>query len=177
MLSNSSPQTPHYEPDWEVRSDEGKGESFYEVVDSRLNRRDLLKAGFAGLVASALFGGASTSSASKGSARAAGRGMGLSFPPISSSTEDLIRVPSGYRAETVIAWGDSLNERVPKHKDGDLSAKNQSEQFGYNCDFVGYHPLPFGSKNSTHGLLSVNHEYVNPELMFAGWDLKKATVE
>lgn len=177
MLSSSDPQTPHYEPDWEVRSDDGKGESFYEVVDSRLNRRDLLKAGFAGLVASALFGGASTSSASKGSARAAGRGMGLSFPPISSSTEDLIRVPSGYRAETVIAWGDSLKEGIPKHKDGDLSAKNQSEQFGYNCDFVGYHPLPFGSKNSTHGLLSVNHEYVNPELMFAGWDLKKATVQ
>lgn len=175
MLSPSDSQTPHYEPDWEVRSDEGRGESFYEVVDSRLNRRDLLKAGFAGLVSSALFGGSSSQAAAAGSVQKQSRHSGLTFKPIASSTEDVIRVPSDYRAETVIAWGDPLKASAPRHKDGDVSAKNQSQQFGYNCDFVGYHPLPFGSKNSAHGLLSVNHEYVNPELMLAGWDKKKAT--
>ncbi len=178
MLSHSDSETPHYEPDWEVRSDEGKGESFYEVVDSRLNRRDLLKAGFAGLVSTSLFGGAGKALA-VGVVPAAtmGRQSSLAFEPISSSVEDRVIVPPGYRAEKVIAWGDSMKPSVPAHKDGDLSAKNQSEQFGYNNDFLGYHPLPFGSKNSNHGLLSANHEYVNPELMFQGWNKKLTTQE
>jgi uncharacterized protein len=48
------------------------------------------------------------------------------------------------------------------------SAVAQKRQFGYNNDFLGYFPMPGAANPSRHGLLVVNHEYTNEELMFAG---------
>ena len=42
---------------------------------------------------------------------------------------------------------------------------SQRRQFGYNNDFIGYVPL---EGSSEHGLLLVNHEYTDAQLMFPG---------
>ena len=50
------------------------------------------------------------------------------------------------------------------------TAEAQARQFGYNNDYLDFIPL---EGNPDHGLLLVNHEYTNAELMFPAW----ATVE
>ena len=48
----------------------------------------------------------------------------------------------------------------------DQTAESQASQFGYNNDFIGYHPDR--RRRAEHGLLVVNHEYTNEQLMFPG---------
>ena len=48
------------------------------------------------------------------------------------------------------------------------TAAGQKLQFGYNNDYLGYLPMPGATNPSHHGLLVVNHEYTNEELMFPG---------
>jgi len=155
-----------------VRSDDGVGEAFAEIVSRRLSRRELLASGLA--AGYALSGGSLLERVLE-----AGRApeSGLDFLPIKPSTADDIVVAQNYAAQVVVRWGDPLQAGMAPFSADKLTPLYQAHAFGYNNDFLGFMPLPAGSKNSDRGLLAVNFEYVNPELMFPVSDPKELTRE
>ena len=68
----------------------------------------------------------------------------------------------------LIRWGDPVVAGAPAFDPTNQTAAAQEKQFGYNNDFIGLHPLPAGSTTGDRFLMVVNHEYTDPNLMFAG---------
>ena len=109
-----------------------------------------------------------------------GAGPRLGFAAIEISSADAVRVPAGYRADVLIAWGDPVGDPagMPAFRfDASNSAEEQALQSGTHHDGMSFFPLPLGASNSTHGLLVMNHEYPDHNSMFpdgrANWSLAK----
>ena len=92
----------------------------------------------------------------------------LTFPEIAVGLDETHHVPEGYEAQILIRWGDPLLPGAPAFDVDNLTGSAQEKQFGYNCDFIGLHPLPRGSQASDRFLMCVHHEYTNTNLMFSG---------
>jgi uncharacterized protein len=137
-------------------------ETFASILQAYMSRRTLLK----GAVTSLVLAYASPWLRSSAEAGSAG------FTSLTHSMEDKLLVPSGYEYQVLIRWGDPVIPDTPRFDPQAQTPAKQARQFGYNADFIGFLPLPYGTHNSDHGLLVVNHEYTNPELMFANWDGK-----
>src|SRR5688572_23275574 len=151
----------HYE-DEVVRSDQGRGETFDDVMEARISRRTVLAGGLAL--------GLSTLALGK-LADWAPSAPRLSFKPITSPpTGASIVVPEGYQWMPLLRCGDPIFPNATALSPRAQTAEAQRLQSGYNCDFVGFMPLPQGQTSSNRGVLCVNHEYTNPELMFPGYD-------
>jgi uncharacterized protein len=75
-------------------------------------------------------------------------------------------VAPGYDAQVLLRWGDKLFPDAPHFDPLKQTADAQLKQFGYNNDYVGFVPL---EGSTERGLLVVNHEYTNAELMFPAW--------
>ena len=90
------------------------------------------------------------------------------FEEIEAKVEQNHAVANGYDADILIRWGDPVLPGAPAFDPLAQTADAQSKQFGYNNDFLGYFPMPGAANPSAHGLLVVNHEFTNEELMFPG---------
>lgn len=135
--------------------------TYAELVSARFSRRAMLL-GAAGAAAASAF------TLRLPDAAAATTGSTLTFPELAKIYDQTHHVAEGYDADILIRWGEAI---IAGGKDLDAANQNaadQAKQFGYNCDFVGYLPLPLGSNSSDHGLLCVNNEYPDPHIMFPG---------
>ena len=130
---------------------------------ARMARRSLLSGTAAAMVAARLGG---NGLASAQAASALPDELTLDFDELEHGIDDTHHVADGYRADVLLRWGDPLFADAPPFDPHNLTAAAQAKQFGYNCDFVAYFPLPKGSERSDHGLLCVNHEYTSSDLMF-----------
>ena len=134
--------------------------TFEEIVEARMSRRGFLK----GVSALALGAGA----AGVGGAPALANSSSLTFKELAHGNDEKLHVAEGYQQTVLIRWGDPVEGEASPFDPLRQTAGAQLRQFGYNNDFVGYLPLPAGSRNSDHGLLVINHEYTNTDLMFPG---------
>ncbi len=128
---------------------------------SPLTRRAVLKAGLAAAVLAA-FG-----AVRPGAATATISGS-LGFNAVPVSSDDTVRVPSGYRASVLWRWGDPVGSTQGQpafRADASNSADEQMLQAGMHHDGMRFFSLPQGSTNSAHGLLVVNHEYTDDGLL------------
>ena len=133
-----------------------------DVVAARYGRRDLLK-GLLGVAAiSATVSPLALAAARR--AEAADELARFPFPELTAAPDETIHVAEGHQAQVLISWGDPVLPGAPAFDPKAQSAQAQAQQFGYNNDFVGFIPLD----GPDHGLLVVNHEYTNEELMFPG---------
>lgn len=87
------------------------------------------------------------------------------LPPV-----DLVTVPSGYTARLFVAWGDPIVAGGAVYlADASQTATEQAKQFGAHTD--GMHFFPFGGvggqPSSDRGVLCVNNEYTDEELLHA----------
>jgi secreted PhoX family phosphatase len=110
----------------------------------------------------------------------AGDAPALDFEEVPHGNTETHAVPEGYRAQTLMRWGDPVEAGAPAFDPLKQTAAAQAKQWGYNNDFVGWMPLPAGSGIAGRGLLCVNFEYTDTHLMFPGLqpgDLDKVSKE
>ena len=134
-----------------------------ELIAERLSRRDLLAAAGAAALLPALPALAQDSGNTPH-----GGPSSLGFTELRHQMAQRDAVAEGHEIQVVIRWGDPILPDAPDHDPAHLTVEAQRGQFGYNNDYLDFFPLPHGSASADRGLLVVNHEYTNTNLMFPG---------
>jgi secreted PhoX family phosphatase len=134
--------------------------TLHSILEARLARRDVLRAGLGAAALAALGVGARP--------RPAVAAPLFAFKGVPVSTADRVTVPDGYTADVLYAWGDPVSEGPAFKPDASNTAAEQELQAGMHHDGLHYFPLPRGSDSSTRGLLAVNHEYTDDGLLHPG---------
>jgi secreted PhoX family phosphatase len=136
-----------------------------DVIAARFGRRDILKAA---LGAAAIVTGACPPGLTVVDPARANGASRTRFEEVEAGVDATHHVADDHDADVLIRWGDPVLPGAPPFDPLQQSAAGQKLQFGYNNDYLGYLPMPDAADPSRHGLLVVNHEYTNEELMFPG---------
>lgn len=151
-------------------------ETFAEVSRRYLSRRAFVTgaaaaAGLLTLKFSGLEGLAGTAAAAEDTA---GQSTGtlLNFTPVPLDDKDRTMVAAGYTSRVLIRWGDPLLLDGQGFNFDTFTAAQQMVSCGYNHDYVGYLPV-----DDRFGVLVINNEYTNPEIMFRNYDPENPTKE
>ncbi|MBM2575744.1 PhoX family phosphatase [Jannaschia sp. Os4] len=138
------------------------GRTIGDVINARYGRRDVLR-GMLGVGATtALFG---TSAMVAPRPAAAAEVSRYAFDELGWGNDTQHHVAPGHVAQVLLRWGDPVLADAPAFDVANQTAAAQLGQFGYNNDYVGFVPL---NEDGSRGLLCVNHEYTNEEVMFPG---------
>jgi uncharacterized protein len=152
----------HYELSEDAGTNASQNPTMGEIIAERMSRRDLVK----GILAVSAITAVAAPMIGDMEARAqvaANTTPSFNFKEIAAGSDEKHYVADGYDADILIRWGDPVLPGSPDFDPQTQTPAKQATQFGYNNDYLGYIPL---DGKSDHGLLCVNHEYTNEELMF-----------
>ena len=153
----------------ELPSNSSNNPHINELIES-IGRRQVITGGAAlGILA---FFGAPLLPRTTEASQAAGlprRQERLLFNAIPVTRADTVTVPEGFKASAFIPWGTPITGTYPAFlDDASNTARDQDDQTGMHHD--GMHFFPIDAQNgkgrdSSHGLLVVNHEYIDAPLL------------
>lgn len=165
MTSQSrQPISRQFEESEDVGSSPEAGPTIGDVIAARYSRREIMRGALGITAISAAAAPLAIAAAGRAAAQATSTTPSFDFKELRAGADATHHVAEGYEADVLIRWGDKVLEGAPRFDPTRQSAEAQARQFGYNNDFLGYVPLD----GSRRGLLVVNHEYTNEELMFPG---------
>lgn len=160
----------------EPLSNHSSNPHFNQILEKRLSRRQVLSGSLTAAVAG-MFGAASLAVAAKPGANPAkflppaakgrppfGLNPTLGFNAIPVTRADAATLPYGYKAQVLIPWGTPITGKYPAY-DGVYgnSGAEQEQQVGSHHDGMHYFPMPHDPNG--HGLLCLNHEYVDQSVL------------
>lgn len=158
-MTDQKPLSVQYEEAENAGSNPSSNPTMGDVIAARYSRRDVMRGALAVSAIATVASPLSIMAAREAQAAT----PTFNFKEIAAGFDEHHYVAEGYDADVLIRWGDKVLPNAPEFDPYKQSAASQAAQFGYNNDYLGYIPL---DGSSEHGLLVVNHEYTNEELMF-----------
>lgn len=98
----------------------------------------------------------------------------VTFTPVAENLNDTVTVPAGYVAETLFAAGDPVAPGARAYDNNLLTVAQSEGVAGGNHDGMHYFAIP-GTNPQNGGLLAINHEYPDVNLLFSPPQLPNAT--
>lgn len=139
----------------EPLSNHSNNPTFADILNLSMDRRTILK-GSAGAAMTGMIGAPLVGCAG------AGR---VGFTPVPVNHLNQVTLPEGYSSSVFIPWGTPITGAYPAYLDGGLnSGEDQEQQVGMHHDGMHYFPI---KGSSQHGMLCVNHEYIDQGAMHA----------
>jgi secreted PhoX family phosphatase len=137
--------------------------SISDIIDARLSRRSLFKAGF-GTAGSAVLGTVALSACGGGDSAAVAApvdtGIKLAFPAVPKSTADVLTRATGYTASVIYALGDPLTAATPDFKnDGtDTDYDNRAGDHHDGMEYFGLNAAGTGRDANSNRPWPAGHE-------------------
>ncbi|HLV49100.1 MAG TPA: PhoX family phosphatase [Aliidiomarina sp.] len=141
------------------------GSGFYDVVNQSISRRRFLKGSLSTAVA-ACFTSPLLAACTSQQAKPAYKP--LSFTAVAANRMDTVSVPKGYQTQVFLPWGTPLTDPNAHFKaDASNTVLEQASQVGSHHDGMHFFPIDIkqGGSSSSEGLLVMNHEYVDPDIL------------
>jgi len=180
--------TPYHE-DQELDNNTSENIHFRDILEQAITRRSLISKTASGAVAltlaSTLTACGSDSDSTPGTTTPpvdpTKLPTKLSFTPVAKNLNDIVTVPEGYEAKVLYAMGDSINPYYEAWDDSKIPSGASFQFRSGDChdgmSFFGLNTSTgrYDNTKSDHGLLVLNHEYINQTFLHQTGPTNKGT--